>query len=489
MQRKMQLLVVFLIIPILLLFPGEDSKKKKENAIAKPVEILAKYIKEAKFSDFPPEVVKRAKYLILDNIGCVLGATQTDVGKNYLKLAKTLGGGKEATVPGIGTRISCLNAAYVNGQLANTLDFDDTYDIFMPAHPGNGLVQTAVALAETTDATGKELLTAVILGYEVCLRVGRAGGPIDWQWPLSSSVMTIGTAAVSASLLHLDHEKICETLRQIDPWTVPPRREKFDVPAVLTMSDIKNNAGLHAVKGILAARRAQNGLAGWRLGLLDRDFKGWYLAGGEPEGYKVLTARLGKIYRIMEVSFKPTPSCRWTHAPITALWQALDKKPIKADDVKQIIIKGVIRLDRPEWDHMLQAQFSMYCAVAMAARGVEPGPNWYVTGRFKDPDIRELAGKIKLENDPEAEELDIKEGKTKCTVKVIFKDGTVKEAVIHKVIGAPDNPMTDNELQTKFRANTKAIFNAARIDKIIDLVMNLEQLPRVSNLTTMLNYE
>jgi 2-methylcitrate dehydratase PrpD len=411
------------------------------------------------------------------------------VGKNYLQLAKALSGGKEATVPGCATKISCLNAAYVNGQLANILDFDDTYDFFMPAHPGNGLVQTAVALGEMTGATGEELLTSVIVGYEVCLRVGRAGGQGDWQWPIHSSEMTIGTAAISSRLLHLDENKVCEALRQVDPGTAPAKREKFDIPAGLDVSDIKNNAGMHAVKGILAARRAQSGLVGWRFGLLDSSFTDWYLAGGNPDGYGVLTSGLGKVYRLMEVSFKPTPSCRWTHAPITALWQALDKKPVTAEEVKQIVVKGVKRLDRPEWEHMLQAQFSMYCALAMAAREVEPGPNWYVTDRFKDPDIRELAKKIKLENDPEAEEFDIRGSKTKCSVKVIFQDGTVKEALIFDAIGAPANPMSDEELRRKFRANTRSIFKASRVDKIIDMIMKLEKLNAVSSLTKMLNFK
>jgi 2-methylcitrate dehydratase PrpD len=136
---------------------------------------------------------------------------------------------------------------------------------------------------------------------------------------------------------------------------------------------------------------------------------------------------------------------------------------------------------------MLQAQFSMYCAVALAARGVEPGPKWYVTGRFKDTDIRELAAKIKLENDPEAEVLDIKDGKTKCTVKVIFKNGTAKEATIYNVKGAPGNPMTEIELKAKFRANTIGIFSEAQVAEITDTLLNLEKLPMVSDLTKLMS--
>jgi 2-methylcitrate dehydratase PrpD len=139
-------------------------------------ERLAEYVHESQFDGFPTVVIERAKELILDSVGCALGATQTDIGRSYINLAMDLAGKAESTVAGSGMRISALHAAYVNTQLANLLDFDDTYDVYHPGHPGCLIVQSALAMAEAIGATGEELLTSVILGYEVSLRVGHAVG-------------------------------------------------------------------------------------------------------------------------------------------------------------------------------------------------------------------------------------------------------------------------------------------------------------------------
>jgi 2-methylcitrate dehydratase PrpD len=472
--------VILMAASLLLGFSGENPDTQEPT----PIDILAAYIHEAKYGDFPEEVTNRAKYLILDSIGCALGGTQLDLGKDYLKLGKNWPGGSEATLIGTGTRVSLLNAAYVNSQLANVLDFDDTYDLYAPGHPGCGIVQTALAAAEAKGVSGLDLLTAVILGYEICLRMGRAEGPFDWQSPIFVDTMTRGTAAVAARLFGLTQAEIVTALRHAAEQP-PGRRQKFDVPADMVIPEIKSNYGLYAIKGILAVRLAQQRIEGWE-SVLQGNLKKWYFAGGEIENYRELTEGLGHVYRLMEVSFKPTPTCRLTHAPITALWEALDHQPLKSEDVTEIIIKGVERLNRPEWETWLQAQFSMQCAAALAASGTEPGPGWYTTGRFNDPDIKELAGKVKLENDPEAEELEIKALKVKCSVQVKLKDGTVKEATIYHIKGAPGNPLTDKELRAKFRANTGDILAEDRIETIIDRVLNLEKLPRAATLTQML---
>jgi 2-methylcitrate dehydratase PrpD len=489
MLRKVTLLVFLLAVFMVFVFPGEGKKDAKDkDPVPKPIEILSAYVNSAQFNDFPGDVVTRAKYLILDNIGCALGGTQTGVGKKYLKLAANWKGTPESTVMGIGSKVSCMNAAYVNAQLANVLDFDDTYDLYSPGHPGNAIIQTAIALGESIGASGEEVLTAVILGYEVSLRIGRALGSIDWQTPMYLDSMTRGTTTVSSRLLKLEEKEICNALHHAIEIPLPAKRQKFDIPPAFIVPETKSDFGLNGIRGILNARLAQQGVTlGLGMSILDGDFKQWYLTGGDIQGFDILTGGLGKIYRIMEVSFKPTPSCRLSHAPVTALWKALDHKPVKGKNIEQITIKNVKRLDRPKWEIMMEAQFSMQCVISLAALGIEPGPKWYTTGKFKDPEVRELAAKVKLENDPEAEEMEIREGKTKCTATVKFKDGTVKKATIHHIKGAPGNPMTEEELKEKFKANTIDIFSEDQVDKIIDAVLNLEKLPKVSDLTKLLS--
>jgi 2-methylcitrate dehydratase PrpD len=426
-------------------------------------ERLAKYAEKTEFSDFCEEIIEKAKYLILDSIGCALGAVQTELGRNYIELAKHLGGNEESSVIGDANKVSCMNAANANTHLADLLDFDDTYDLYPPYHPGCTIVPSALALGETVKASGKELLTAVILGYEVSLRVGRAAGSLLWSlWPsLSTLSKLVGPATAACRLLNLDREAFKRAFDILESGSgrlelAGPKRIKHDIPKESVRGSVKSNYGLVSLRGILAARQAQKGLTGMK-GLLDTGLRTWYLIGGKVDNYDELTKGLGESYRIMDMSFKPTPSCRLTHLPITAAWQALEDYPIKAEEIAEITVKGVERLKHYEWETMLDAQFSTPCALAMAISGGEPGPRWYTTGRFKDADIRELASKVKFEYDPQAEALEIKNEKLTGTMVIRLKSGKVKKAYVEQIKGAPDNPMSEDELRAKFRANASSV--------------------------------
>lgn len=98
MRKKARLIVIFLTASLLIAFP--TARAKKRNPATNANQIFARYLKEAQFDDFPPEVTERAKYLILDSIGCALSGAQTNLGKSYLELAKNWGGGLESTVIG-----------------------------------------------------------------------------------------------------------------------------------------------------------------------------------------------------------------------------------------------------------------------------------------------------------------------------------------------------------------------------------------------------
>jgi len=123
---------------------------------------VAKYIYEAKFEDLPQEVVDYAKLCIQDPIACALGASFTDPGQTIINSMKSMGGIKESTILGDGTKLPLLLAAYVNTRLGNFFDWDDTYDFL--GHPGTTIVLSALAAAESVGATGSEFINAVVLG-------------------------------------------------------------------------------------------------------------------------------------------------------------------------------------------------------------------------------------------------------------------------------------------------------------------------------------
>jgi 2-methylcitrate dehydratase PrpD len=466
----------------------EDADLQPPANRGKTGELYAGYVHAARFEDLPNEVREKAKELILDSVGCALGGTQTQEGKGSLRLAKELtGGGAESTVIGGGTQIAPDKAAFVNAQLANVLDFDDTYDVYAPGHLGCLIVPSALAVGEAVHASGRDVLVAVVLGYEITMRVGRAMGTINWLGGQPMIPSVIGPAVVTARLLRMDEAAVAQTLNVLTLEIGGVSRvvqQKWDVPATMNLGTLKGNYGQQAELGIMAAYKAKSGLTGMK-GVLDADFTGWYSYGLPAQGFQYLTRGLGREYWTLEMSLKPTPSCRWTHPPITAAWTALEHRPLSAADVSKVVVKGVNRLERYKWESMLDAQFSMPCALALALTGVTSGPEWYVTGRFKDADIRELGSKVRLERDPEAEWREIMDLGMTCTVEITFSNGQVKIGRCDHVKGAPKNPLTREELLAKFKANASHL-SAASQQQIIDKVLNLEETSDIRSLMAML---
>jgi 2-methylcitrate dehydratase PrpD len=443
----------------------------------------AAYVHGARFDEFPQDVREKAKYLILDSVGCALGATQTQEGQANIKLSKVMQGRPESTVIGGGIQNSPWTTTFVNSQLANMLDFDDTWDVYPPGHPGCLIVPAALAVGESLHASGLEVLTAVVLGYEITMRVGRAVGSILWMTGAPSLPDQIGPAVVTNRLLGADEATVERTFGVLALDFGPRGRltfQKYDVPSSMDLDTLKANMGGSAELGVLAGYKAKSGLVGMS-GLLDLDYTGWCMEGLLPQGYGDLTRGLGREHWILKMSFKPTPSCRWTHVPITAAWSALGNRPVRAAEIDRVIVRGVNRLERYQWERMLQAQFSNPCALALAMTGATPGPGWYTSGRFRDADIRELASKVRLERDPEAEAREINDRGMTCTVEIKFKTGEVKSARCEHVKGAPGNPMSGDELVAKFKTNASHLKPGLQ-QQIIETILHLETVSDIASL-------
>lgn len=170
---------------------------------------LAEYIVEAKFDDFPGEVIQKAKRCVLDSIACALGGCTSNAGKIVMDLVRHLGGGPESTLIGNGFKVACTYAAFANSYANNALDFDDTLKDPL-GHLGCTVVPTAIAVGESRNVSGKDLITSIILGYEVSSRIGSAIWPskkrFERVWPFSYQVF--GSVTSASKLLSLDTDEI-----------------------------------------------------------------------------------------------------------------------------------------------------------------------------------------------------------------------------------------------------------------------------------------
>jgi len=134
---------------------------------------LAKFALKTKFEDLPESIVQETKLILMDTIGCALGALTTDKGKMNVALARRFGGPLEASVIGTGDKVSLLSAALANGELFVTLDYSN---IIAGGHDGVYVIPTPLAIAESTEASGKDLILATAIGLEISARIARAVG-------------------------------------------------------------------------------------------------------------------------------------------------------------------------------------------------------------------------------------------------------------------------------------------------------------------------
>ena len=416
-------------------------------------ERLSHYISAVSFAQLPKEVVEWATILIEDNLGCTLGALALAEARPILRLAEADVGAPPALV--VGARVTSVGTAvFCNSQLSNLLDFDDSYDYFMPYHPGCGIIPTALAVAESVGASGAELLTAVIVAYEVVMRVGRSVGNVLWGGlPSTAALDELGPAIAAAKLYQLNAAQIQGVFSIIAlDESSSQMRSKGELTYHRRIGSLKGNFGSRAQVGLWAALKAREGLTGGS-GLLEYSLADWFRVGLPPAGYGSLTESLGQEYLSPRISLKPVPSCRMTHHPITAAWNALSGRTLDADHVIRIRVLGVPRLHRTHWSDMVDAQFSVPCSLALAVSGIEPGPRWYVDGAFKSPPILALAEKVVQELSPEAERVEIMEGRFTCRVEIQLKGGLNLEGECRAVKGEPDNPLRQEERAAKFAAN------------------------------------
>ena len=449
-----------------------------------PTDQLAHYVARAKFEDFPREVVAKAKACIQDAVGCALGAAQTELGRRYIESAKNSGGQGPCTVIGDGARISCLSAAQANTDLTSLLDFDDMHWLTL-THPGCAVVCSALAVVEMTGGSGRDFITAVIVGYEAGLRIGRAirsvvSRPDGKQEVMSNpSYIAFASAAAASKALGLTAEQTAHAfgLAGNTPINRGQSQVHFGGVNAHPYTDNKYDMGTHSLLGVHNSIRARR-LAGPR-NVLDAD-RYWSRCGANTCNHAELTAGLGEKYRILEIAFKPMCFGAVAGAPVTAVWRALGGERPHPEDIEEIRLTGIPRLECYEWNNMVEAEFSTPCAVAMAVAGEKPGPRWFNSGRYMDPDIFAIANKVKFVEDPEARALALQRGQWPCTVAIRMRDGSVRMARAEYEKGAPENPFTEQDSLQKFLLNSEDLLGRSSAGELWAQLWRLETIGAIS---------
>jgi 2-methylcitrate dehydratase PrpD len=452
---------------------------------------LATYAVKTRFEDYPKEAVDQAKILILDSIGCMLGGCHSNLGKAIIAPIKNMGGSKEAAIVGGGIKVPTIQAAFVNGTTANALDYDDT--LLGIGHPGASIIPAALAIGEWRRASGKDILNAILIGYDIGDRIGLAIQPtyerLQHVWGVGTW-QTFSAVSAAAKVLNLDLAKTLNAYGVAGATAPLPNTQKWGWDkSERPIHWVKEPTGWPCWTGTTAAVLANNGFVGNNY-ILDGDNGFWIMAGSDRCDYDKMTAGLGTEFEVLtNIAIKPYSSCRWQHATLDCVKELRQKHDLKTEEIEEILIYSFAWVKSHEVygpTDMVDAQFSIPYTVTMTLLGIHPGPAWYAQENLKNKDILDFSKRVKVELDPEIDKSYFNEDKISARVKITTQNGKEFEKFVGVPSGDPQNPLNIEEIEDKFRNQAMYSFKADEVEMIMKKIYEFETLEDISSLMSLL---
>ena len=432
---------------------------------------LAQFVVASRFEAIPDNVVHEAKRALLHWIGVAVGGSHEQSVDSALAAVTQFSGPPQASVFGRSERLDVLHVAFVNGVSTDVLSFSDTHSETL-IHPTGVIGPALAALAEQRPVSGKELLHALILGFDVASRVSLAVFPwhYDRGWHITGTAGAFGAGAAAGKILGLDAERIVWTLG-IAATAAAGLRGMFG-------SMCKNfHSGRAAENGLLAAFLAQQGFDSVPDGIGGPRCFAHVL--GESPDLGAVVRDLGETYEITKNTYKAYPCGVVIHPVIDACVQIAATQGFDPESVASVEIRGnpfLIELTgRKTPTKTLEGKLSVFhsAAAALIARRV-------AEQEFADPFIRRrdvITLRDKVTVQPDAQ---IREDEAHVTVKL--RDGRTLQQHVEHATGTAERPMTDRDIETKFRALCEPYLPASQITSLIDRCWNIADVPDAATL-------
>jgi 2-methylcitrate dehydratase PrpD len=453
-----------------------------------PTRALGRFAHDLALDQVPAPVVRAVKRLLLDHLGCALGGSRTPLARAAAEAATADAAGV-ATVVGTARRAAPGPAAFANAMAANALDYDDTG---ATGHPGATVIPAALALAEVRGRSGAELLAAVLVGYEVWIRIG---GGVQPSWARrvevygSGTSQTFGAVAAAGRLLGLGPEETLDAFGLAGAFAPLPHEAKFGWDED-RLSWVKDNVAWPAEAGIRAAELAARGFRATHT-ILDGERGLARMMGSDRHDPARMVRGLGSDWEVLGLSLKPHPCCRWIHSTLDAVRELVRDGGLRPPDVRAVTVRSIEALAR--WFQgrrpptMVDAQFSVPHAVAMTLLD-RPRPEWWQATNREDPAVLALMDRIAVDADPEAQAAwETLRHSARVPVAVVVETATGKlERARRHARGGADEPLTDDEVVRKFRELAEPVLGASGAARVRELVDALETLKAVTPLTAAL---
>ena len=436
---------------------------------------ISRFTLDLNFENIPEVAVWEAKRFLLDSVGCALAAVNNEDMEMMYRFIEKMGGTPEATVIGKDAKTNASNAALMNCLLTRAMDYNDIYWEEDPAHPSD-IIGTALAAAEANGKTGQDALVAILIAYELTLRWCHAAHPgvreIGWH---HASLIQFVSPYVAGRMYDLD-------LDQMMAAAGISASSHFTLGGVVAghLTNMKNTAApLASQAGVIAALMAREGYSG-----PVEVFEG-------KEGvFEVINSvewrpewplrNLGEEFMITQCAYKAFPTEALTHQPISAALQVCREHRLAAEDIAEILVETTVRgadilSDPSKYKPTTKetADHSLPYVVAAAVADGNVLPSSFNDEKLKDPRIWDLLGKIKVVADPEIDAMF--PGVKRARVTITDNGGQSYTAQVDHAKGSPQNPMSDEEIVSKFRANAAEVLDKEQQDRVIDLTWHFEE--------------
>jgi 2-methylcitrate dehydratase PrpD len=427
----------------------------EEQAVSRA---LAAFAAAIRIEDLPADVVHQAVRCLVDWLGCTIAGSATDEGQRVRAGIGALDAGDGSrTAPIVGTRqrAGAGYAALANGIAAHVLDFDDTFNPDRTTIHGSAPLWPAIAAAaELVPVSGAAAVEAFVAGFEVQTRVAVAAGPGHY-------------AAATARLLNLSPQ---QTLAAIGTGAT----QAAGMKVVYGSMGKSLHPGKAAMDGLLSGFLARDGFTSSPESI--EGHRGFlHLYSPDPVQARAVDG-LGTTWYLPRDGFKPYACGSLTHPPAQALLELRAEHGLRPDDVASVdayvhdYVRTTTGLAEPRTG--LQGKFSIYHVLAAALADGAALLDQFTDERVADPALADIRERVHVHTDAE-------QGKDSARIVVTRRDGRTLERRVAHNLGTPDNPMTDEQLESKFVGLAIPVLGSARTIQIAETCWRLMELPDV----------
>ncbi len=448
---------------------------------------LAKYAASMRFEDLPSDVVHQTKRVVIDTLGCAIGGYASEATRAIEAAIRELRHPREATVFGSGLKTSCLNASFINGAMVRYLDFNDTAFILQGEtyrtgyHPSE-IIPAVLALAERQHLSGKDAITAIVMGYDLSLAflegvVGAGMEKKGWNGDTRGAYIM---PLVVGKILGLDETQMenavgisasCHAVLGI-----------LDTPAEEYTMTKNIRFPTMAYSGIWSALLAQKGFTGPTSIIEGHDGFIQVIMDGDYDPSRL--AHLNGKFAIRETCFKSIIADFSSHGHLTATLTLAREHDIKPEDVAEIRITTSKRCAEHTGDPVKKypknketADHSSYYLTAIAILERQIGPDQFTTEKFQDPRVLALIDKVILRGDP-----DLDKARPAGISEIVTKQGKTYQCRVNHPRGHARNPMTDEEIVEKFNRIASKHMSQKQRKQVIDIVFDLDKVEDIAKL-------